>query len=376
MKIGIVCYPTFGGSGVVATELGIALAKKGHEVHFITYDRPIRLGAFEKNTFFHEVKIADYPLFEFVPYESALSSMLVDVVKFKNLDLLHVHYAIPHASSAFLAQQILKSSGIHIPFITTLHGTDITLVGNDHSYQPVVEFSINESNGVTSVSESLKNETLSFFNISDKNKIRVIPNFIDLNRFKKIEAEHYKSFIAPNDEKILVHVSNFRELKRVNDVLDVFCLIHKKTPMKLLLVGDGPERQKMEEKCREKGICEQVMFLGKQTAVEEILSISDVFLLTSSHESFGLAALEAMACGVPVVASNAGGIPEVVINGENGFTHNVGDVVSMSKSVLKILHSSPLRSKLSQNALKTAQKFSLEKIVPLYEKYYMEVLKN
>ena len=314
MNIGIVCYPTFGGSGVIATELGKGLAQKGHNVHFITYKEPARLlDTFNENIFFHEVRLNDYPLFDYAPYETALASKLVDVAINAKLDIFHVHYAIPHASAAYMARQILLQKGIDIPVITTLHGTDITLVGKDPTYEPVVTYSINQSCGVTAVSESLKQDTFAHFDI--KNEIEVIPNFIDFSRFKKTNKDHFKKAIAPNGEKILVHTSNFRKVKRVEDVIQIFCKVSSLIPSKLLMMGDGPERQNAEVLAR--SLCTQmdVRFLGKQEAVEELLAIADVFLMPSETESFGLAALEAMACEVPVVSSNAGGIPEVNIEG-------------------------------------------------------------
>jgi L-malate glycosyltransferase len=300
MKIGMVCYPTFGGSGVVATELGKALADAGHDVHFITYRQPARLDKFHTNIYYHEVRFSDYPLFEYAPYESALASKLVDTVRFEKLDILHVHYAIPHAATAYMAKQILKEEGIHIPVITTLHGTDITLVGRDSTYSPVVTFSINHSDGVTAVSENLKEDTYRHFKIN--RDIRVIPNFVDFARFKKVDKEHFRKAIAPNGEKIIMHTSNFRKVKRVEDALLAFHRIIKEVPARLLLVGDGPERNRLEQMCRELGVCDEVRFLGKQDAIEELLAISDLFILPSESESFGLALLEAMACHVPVIS--------------------------------------------------------------------------
>ena len=373
MKIGIVCYPTFGGSGVVATELGKALAKEGHEIHFITYRQPTRLDFFSENLFYHEVDIKSYPLFEFAPYELALASKMVNVVKYEGLDLLHVHYAIPHASAAYMAKQILKEEGIYIPVVTTLHGTDITLVGKDPSYEPVVTFSINQSDGVTAVSEDLRKATLEHFNI--KNEIEVIPNFIDLERFKKQKKEHFKKAICPHDEKLLVHTSNFRKVKRVEDVIKVFFELRKKMPAKLLLVGDGPERDKMERLCRDLGTCDDVRFLGKLEAVEEVLSVADLFLMPSEKESFGLAALEAMACEVPVLTSNAGGIPELNITGVTGYTCNVGDVTEMTQRALEILDDNNLPT-FKANALARAKEFDISKILPLYEAYYKKTLEK
>ncbi|TVR78526.1 MAG: N-acetyl-alpha-D-glucosaminyl L-malate synthase BshA [Chitinophagaceae bacterium] len=374
MRIGIVCYPTYGGSGVVATELGKALANKGNSVHFITYKQPARLDTFHSNIFYHEVRLLEYPLFEHPPYETVLASKLVDVVRFEKLDLLHVHYAIPHASAAFMAKQILATYGINIPVITTLHGTDITLVGKDATYAPVVEFSINKSDGVTAVSEHLKEETHSFFDI--ENEIKVIPNFIDFSRFKKENKDHFRKAIAPNNEKILIHISNFRKVKRTLDVIRIYHQVSKELPAKLLLIGDGPERGKAENLCRELGTCEHVRFLGKQEAIEELLAISDVFLLPSEKESFGLVALEAMSCHVPVVSSNAGGIPEVNIHGETGFLSPIGDVDSMAKQVLKLLKDEKLLLEFRKNALDRAKNFSLEKVLPHYENYYKEVIEK
>ena len=372
MKIGIVCYPTYGGSGVVATELGLGLARKGHKVHFITYKRPPRLSVFQENIFFHEVNSMSYPLFEYTPYETALASKLVDVVQYENLDLLHVHYAIPHAAVAYMAKQILKSQGKMIPIVTTLHGTDITLVGADVSFSPVVEFSINHSDGVTAVSNHLKEETLSTFDI--ENDIRVIYNFIDFKRFKKENKDHFKMAIASNGEKILTHTSNFRKVKRVADVIRVFEKINQEVPSKLLLIGDGPERPHLEIMCREIGLCNEIRFLGKQDAVEELLAISDLFILPSGNESFGLAALEAMACEVPVISSDIGGLKEVNIDGVTGFTCGVGNVADMAKKSLRLLKDDSLLLKFSQQALEQARRFDIENIVPVYEEYYQEIL--
>lgn len=374
MKIGIVCYPTFGGSGVVATELGKALAAHGHEVHFITYNQPARLDFFSANLFYHEVSISKYPLFDFPPYELALSSKLVDVVRFENLDLLHVHYAIPHASAAFMAKQILKTYGINIPVITTLHGTDITLVGKDPSYNPVVTFSINQSDGVTAVSENLKKDTLAHFNISKE--IKVIPNFIDLSRFSLKPRDHFKRAIAPEEERIIIHTSNFRKVKRTADVIRIFKKINEKIPSKLLMVGDGPERANNERICRELEICHDVRFLGKQDAIEEILSVSDLFLMPSESESFGLAALEAMACKVPVVATNVGGLPELVTQGESGFMSNLGDIDDMAKNAMYILEDCTRLEEFKERALQRAKEFELSLILPIYENYYEEVVES
>jgi N-acetyl-alpha-D-glucosaminyl L-malate synthase BshA len=367
MKIGIVCYPTYGGSGVVATELGKLLASKGHQVHFITYSQPQRLDFFSENLFYHEVRIESYPLFEYAPYELALASKMVDVVKHEKLDLLHVHYAIPHASAAYMAREILKSQGIRVPIITTLHGTDITLVGKDPSYEPVVTFSINQSDGVTAVSESLKADTLSLFNITKE--IRVIPNFIDSSRFKKQKKDHFKKAICPNGEKLLVHTSNFRKVKRVEDVMAIFEGVRKQIPAKLLLVGDGPERAKIEQICRDMNASSDVRFLGKLDVVEEVLSVSDLFIMPSEKESFGLAALEAMACEVPLISTNTGGLPELNIQGKTGFLSNVGDVDDMIKNALYILKEENL-PEFKKNALSRAKEFEGNVILPQYLDYY------
>ena len=374
MKIGIVCYPTFGGSGVVATELGKALAAIGHEIHFITYRQPARLDFFSENLYYHEVAISQYPLFDFLPYESALASKLVDVVRFEKLDLIHVHYAIPHASAAFMAKQILKTFGIEIPVVTTLHGTDITLVGKDKGFSPVVTFSINQSDGVTTVSQNLKDQTLSYFDI--QRDIRVIPNFIDLERFSNKNRAHFKKAIAPGNERILVHTSNFRKVKNTLDVIRIFKLVNDKIPSKLLMVGDGPERSNAEELSRDLGIGTEVRFLGKQDAVEEILSVSDLFLMPSSSESFGLAALEAMACHVPVISSNTGGLPELNEQGVTGFLSDVGDVADMAKNAIYILEDCDRLVQFKAAAYAHAQKFQLSNIMPLYESYYQEVLEQ
>lgn len=370
MKIGIVCYPTFGGSGVVATELGKYLSKNGHQVHFITYSQPHRLDFFNENIFYHEVVISSYPLFEYPPYELALASKMVDVVKHEKLDLLHVHYAIPHASAAYMAKQILKSQGISIPVITTLHGTDITLVGKDASYEPVVTFSINQSDGVTAVSEDLKQDTYNHFDIT--NEIEVIPNFVDISRFRKQGKEHFKKAICPNGEKLIVHASNFRAVKRIEDVIMVFDQVRKQIPSKLLLVGDGPERMKLEQLCRELDTCADIRFLGKMEAVEEILSVSDVFIMPSEKESFGLAALEAMACEVPVISTNTGGLPELNVHGVTGFMSNVGDVPDMVKNMITLLDDAVLPI-FKKNALARAKEFDVNVIGPRYVEYYEKV---
>jgi len=371
MKIGIVCYPTFKNSGVVATELGKGLAKIGHEVHFITYRQPMRLDFFSENLYYHEVDIKSYPLFDFPPYELALASKMVSVVKYEKLDLLHVHYAIPHASAAYMAKQILKEEGIHIPVVTTLHGTDITLVGKDPSYEPVVTFSINQSDGVTAVSQDLRKETYEYFNI--KRNIEVIYNFIDLNRFQRQKKDHFKLAICPNGEKLIVHTSNFRKVKRVEDVIRVFYEVRKEIPAKLLLVGDGPERDKMERLCRELGTCDDVRFLGKLEYVEEVLSVADLFVMPSEKESFGLAALEAMACEVPVLSSDAGGIPELNLSGVTGFVCKIGDIADMKAKALHILDDANLPT-FKANALARAKEFDITEILPLYVSYYQKTI--
>ncbi len=374
MKIGIVCYPTFGGSGVVATELGKALADNGHQVHFITYRQPARLDFFSENLFYHEVSVSNYPLFDYPPYELALASKLVDVVRFEKLDLLHVHYAIPHASAAFMAKQILATYNIHIPIVTTLHGTDITLVGKDPTYKPVVTFSINQSDGVTAVSQDLKQDTYKHFEVTKD--IKVIPNFIDLQRFSLKAKDHFKLAIAPNNERIVIHTSNFRKVKRTQDVVHIFEKIQKEIPSKLLMVGDGPERVYCEQLCRDLEICENVRFLGKQDAVEEILSVADLFIMPSESESFGLAALEAMACKVPVITSNAGGLPELNIDGVTGYMDNVGDINAMAAHAIYILKDDQRLAEFKEGALNRAKQFDLGLILPVYEQYYQEVLDN
>ncbi len=374
MKIGIVCYPTFGGSGVVATELGKALADNGHQVHFVTYNQPARLDFFSENLFYHEVSVSKYPLFDYPPYELALASRLVDVVRFEGLDVLHVHYAIPHASAAFMAKQILMTYGIYIPVVTTLHGTDITLVGKDRTYKPVVTFSINKSDGVTAVSEHLRKDTYEFFEI--ENEIKVIPNFIDLNRFSLKPKDHFKKAIAPSGEKILIHTSNFRKVKRTKDVISIFAKVVKKIPSKLLMVGDGEERADCEQLCRDLGVSDNVRFLGKQDAIEEILSVSDLFLMPSQSESFGLAALEAMACKVPVISTNAGGLPELNIDGVTGFLRDIGDVDGMAEKAIYILEDEARLKTFKENSLARAKKFDLSIILPIYENYYIEVIEK
>lgn len=371
MKIGIVCYPTFGGSGVVATELGKALAHRGHQIHFVTSAQPQRLEHFSENLFYHEVDVFNYALFQYPPYELALASKLVSVVEYEQLDLLHVHYAIPHASAAILAKRILATKGINIPVITTLHGTDITLVGKNVSYEPVVTYSINESDGVTAVSDSLKQDTLSAFAVN--NHIEVISNFIDFRRFSKQKKDHFKTAICPNGEKLIVHTSNFRKVKRIEDAIEVFHRIAEIVPAKFLLVGDGPERSRIEQLVRDLELSSAVRFIGKVEAVEEVLSMADLFLMPSEKESFGLAALEAMACEVPVISSNTGGLPELQINGQSGFMSDVGDVAEMAKNALFILQDENLPL-FKAGALARAKDFDLSVIVPKYEAYYQQVL--
>ena len=374
MRIGIVCYPTFGGSGVLATELGKALADKGHQVHFITYQQPVRLNEFNANIFYHEVRVTTYPLFDYPPYETALSSTMVDVIVNHQLDLLHVHYAIPHASAAYLAKKIVEAqSGRVIPVITTLHGTDITLVGRDKTFAPVVAFSINQSDAITAVSENLRDETYRTFPI--EKEIRVIYNFVDTRRFHKKPIDAFRKAIAPNGERILMHASNFRKVKRVQDVVRIFEIVRRKMPAKLMFVGDGPERSGAESLCRELGLCDDIRFVGKQEQMEEILAIADLFLLTSDYESFGLAALEAMAAGVPVISTNAGGLPEIAIQGETGYLNDVGDIYGMSDNAIKILEDEAVLKQFKANAAAHAKNFDIHRIVPQYEALYNRFLK-
>lgn len=369
MRIGIVCYPTFGGSGVLATELGKALADKNHQVHFITYQQPVRLNIFNANIFYHEVQVPTYPLFDYPPYEVALSSTMVDVIINHDLDLLHVHYAIPHASAAYMAKQIvLKKTGRNIPVITTLHGTDITLVGRDKTYEPVVTFSINESDAITAVSENLKEETLKHFEINKE--IDVITNFVDIDRFGKKPIDAFKKVIAPNEEKIFLHASNFRKVKRVEDVIKIFAEVRKHLPAKLLMVGDGPERPNAEELTRTLSMESDVRFVGKQEQMEEILAVSDVFVLPSDYESFGLAALEAMAAKAIVLSTNAGGLPEINIHGVTGFMANVGDITTLANYAVEVLKDENKLNTMKNAAYKQACKFDLNNIIPLYEKLY------
>jgi N-acetyl-alpha-D-glucosaminyl L-malate synthase BshA len=372
MKIGIVCYPTWGGSGVVATELGIALGKKGHEVHFITSKQPVRLNFLTENIHFHEVFVEEYPLFHYQPYELALSSKLVSIVERYGLDILHVHYAIPHAYAAYMAKQMLKEKGIEIPIVTTLHGTDITLVGSHPFYKTAVEFSINNSDVVTAVSENLRNDTLRLFDI--KKDIEVIYNFIDFEKYPNIKDKDCKRIaIAEEDEKIIVHVSNFRPVKRIKDVITVFDKIQKVMPAKLLLVGDGPERESADLQVKQLGIREKVLFLGNSDEVNKILCYADLFLLPSQTESFGLAALEAMAAKTPVISSNSGGLPEVNVHSVTGFTSNVGDTETMAKNAIYILEDDQRLEEFKIRAHENARKFSIEKILPLYEEVYRAV---
>ncbi|WBM75469.1 N-acetyl-alpha-D-glucosaminyl L-malate synthase BshA [Saprospira grandis] len=374
MKIGIVCYPTYGGSGVVATELGKGLADRGHKVHFITYAPPARLDGFHENIVYNEVRFADYPLFDYPPYETALASKLVDVVKYDQLDVLHVHYAVPHASVAYMAKKILLQEGIYIPTVTTLHGTDITLVGKQPVYEPVVSFAINKSDGVTAVSDSLRKDTYANFEVDQE--IEVIYNFIDFDRFKRSNKEHFRKAIAPHGEKILIHISNFRKVKRVEDVVKIFAQVRAELPAKLLLVGDGPERQKLEQLCRELGLCADIRFLGKQDAVEELLAVSDLFIMPSASESFGLSALEAMACEVPVISTNVGGLPEVNLHGVTGFCSDLGEVDEMAANAIKLLKDEGLHQEFQKAALEHAKKFSIENILPQYEAYYEKVIQR
>ena len=369
MKIGIVCYPTFGGSGVLATELGKALAEKGHEIHFITYQQPVRLNGFHTNILYHEVRVPTYPLFDYPPYELALASTMVDVILNHDLDLIHAHYAIPHASAAYTAKQIVKQkTGRSVPVITTLHGTDITLVGRDKTYEPVVTFSINESDAITAVSENLRAETFKHFDI--KKEIQVIHNFVDVHRYNKKAVAAFRQVIAPNNEKIIIHASNFRKIKRIDHVMEIFKNIHNALPAKLLMVGDGPERPLAEDLTRQYGLDGDVRFLGKQEQMEELLAVSDVFLLPSEYESFGLAALEAMAASTVVISTDAGGLGEINIDGVTGYTAPVGDVAKMSKNAIELLQDEPKLKAFKHNALKEAKLFDIHHIIPKYEELY------
>ncbi|MCB0790257.1 MAG: N-acetyl-alpha-D-glucosaminyl L-malate synthase BshA [Flavobacteriales bacterium] len=371
MRIGIVCYPTFGGSGVVATELGMALAEKGHTVHFITYDRPVRLRERAGHVFYHEVRVSDYPLFDYQPYELVLSSKLVDVAIYEGLDLVHVHYAIPHASAAWMAQQILASKGFHLPFITTLHGTDITLVGRDPSFEPVITFSIERSDAVTAVSESLKRDTYAHFPV--KREIEVIPNFVCIDQYPQEADPELRARYAPKGERLLVHISNFRPVKRVEDVVGVFRRVREKLPARLLLIGDGPERQRIENMCRSANDCHDILFLGKMTGPEEVLRVCDLFVLTSDSESFGLAALEAMACRVPVVSNHTGGTPEVVTDGVGGLLSPLGDLDKMAANAVRILKDAGALEGFRKGAMVDARRFDVNAVLPRYEALYDRV---
>lgn len=373
MKIAIVCYPTFGGSGVVATELGLELARRGHEIHFITYSQPVRLALLNPNVHYHEVNVPEYPLFHYQPYELALSSKLVDMVKLYKIEVLHVHYAIPHAYAGYMAKQMLKNEGINLPMITTLHGTDITLVGNHPFYKPAVTFSINKSDYVTSVSQSLKDDTLKLFKI--KNKIRVIPNFIELDKvIKDPQAPCHRYVMAKENERIITHISNFRKVKRIPDIIKIFYNIQKQMPAKLMMVGDGPEKEKAEALCMELGIYEKVIFFGNSNEIDKILCMTDLFLLPSETESFGLAALEAMACGVPVISSNSGGLPEVNFDGVSGYLSDVGNVDEMAENAIKILKDDKILNEFKANALEVAKKFDIKNILPKYEALYQRAI--
>ena len=373
MKIAIVCYPTFGGSGVVATELGLELARRGHEIHFITYSQPVRLALLNPNVHYHEVNVPEYPLFHYQPYELALSSKLVDMVKLYKIDLLHVHYAIPHAYAGYMAKQMLKAEGIKIPMVTTLHGTDITLVGNHPFYKPAVSFSINKSDVVTSVSQNLKDETYKLFNI--KREIHVIPNFIELDKIKiDSTIACHRSVMANANEKIITHISNFRKVKRIPDIIEIFYKIQQQIPSKLMMVGDGPEKEVAENLCQKLGISDKVIFFGNSNEIDKILSYTDLFLLPSETESFGLAALEAMAWGVPVISSNSGGLPEVNFEGVSGYLSDVGNTEEMAQNAIKILKDNTILAKFKENALSVAKRFDIKNIVPLYEEVYKEAL--
>jgi N-acetyl-alpha-D-glucosaminyl L-malate synthase BshA len=373
MKIAIVCYPTFGGSGVVATELGLELAHRGHEIHFITYRQPVRLALLNSNVHYHEVNVPEYPLFHYQPYELALSSKLVDIIKLYKIELLHVHYAIPHAYAGYMAKQMLKDEGIIIPMVTTLHGTDITLVGNHPNYKTAVSFSINKSDVVTSVSQSLKDDTYKLFNI--KNDIHVIPNFIELDKHRNESLiSCQRSVMAKTEERIVTHISNFRKVKRIPDVVKIFYKIQQTIPAKLMMVGDGPEKEKAERLCEELGISDKVIFFGNSNEIDSILSYSDLFLLPSETESFGLAALEAMAWSVPVISSNSGGLPEVNFDGVSGYLSTVGDVDQMAENAIKILSNNEMLNTFKENALTVAKQFDIVNILPLYESLYQEAI--
>ena len=375
MKIAIVCYPTFGGSGVVATELGLELAHRGHEIHFITYRQPVRLALLNPNVHYHEVNVPEYPLFHYQPYELALSSKLVDMVKLYKIDLLHVHYAIPHAYAGYMAKQMLKDEGIYLPMVTTLHGTDITLVGNHPFYKTAVSFSINKSDVVTSVSQSLKDDTYNLFDI--KKEIHVIPNFIELNKTRNESLiSCQRSVMADKEERIVTHISNFRKVKRIPDVIKIFYKIQQEIPAKLMMVGDGPEKERAEKMCFELGIQDKVIFFGNSNEIDQILSYSDLFLLPSETESFGLAALEAMAWSVPVISSNSGGLPEVNFDGDSGYLSDVGNIDEMAKNALKILSNNETLATFKENALAVAKQFDIKNILPLYEELYTNAIKQ
>lgn len=374
MKIAIVCYPTFGGSGVVATELGIALANRGHEVHFVTYRQPVRLDLLSHGVHFHEVHVPEYPLFHYQPYELALSSKLVDTVKLFDIDLLHVHYAIPHAYAGYMAKKMLEEEGIYLPMITTLHGTDITLVGKHPFYKTAVNFSINQSDVVTSVSENLKQRTLEIFDI--KKEIKVVPNFIDKRKYSTSFTDCQRSLMANDDERIITHISNFRKVKHIPDVIHIFDRIQKEIPAKLVMVGEGPEKENAEFLCEQLGIMDKVHFLGNSNEIDRILCFSDLFLLPSKSESFGLAALEAMINRVPVISTNAGGIPEVNKHGVTGFLSDVGDVDDMAKNALKILRNDDTLEEFKKNAVLAAHEFDIQKVLPLYEKIYQQAYES
>ncbi|QBZ98617.1 N-acetyl-alpha-D-glucosaminyl L-malate synthase BshA [Flavobacterium sangjuense] len=375
MKIAIVCYPTFGGSGVVATELGLELARRGHEIHFITYRQPVRLALLNSKVHYHEVNVPEYPLFHYQPYELALSSKLVDMVKLYKIELMHVHYAIPHAYAGYMAKQMLKAEGIKIPMVTTLHGTDITLVGNHPVYKPAVTFSINKSDIVTSVSQSLKDDTLRLFNV--KREIHVIPNFIELDKIRnESQISCHRSVMAKKEERIVTHISNFRRVKRIPDIIKIFYKIQQKIPAKLMMVGDGPEKSRAEQLCKELGIQDKVIFFGNSNEIDQILSYSDLFLLPSETESFGLAALEAMAWSVPVISSNSGGLPEVNFDGVSGYLSNVGDIDGMAENALKILSDDTTLAKFRESSLSVAQQFDIKNILPLYEELYHKAINN
>jgi N-acetyl-alpha-D-glucosaminyl L-malate synthase BshA len=373
MKIAIVCYPTFGGSGVVATELGLELARRGHEIHFITYSQPVRLALLNPNVHYHEVNVPEYPLFHYQPYELALSSKLVDMVKLYKIELLHVHYAIPHAYAGYMAKQMLKDEGIHIPMVTTLHGTDITLVGNHPFYKPAVSFSINKSDVVTSVSQSLKDDTYKLLNI--KKDIHVIPNFIELNKnTQDPNISCHRSVMAKEEERIITHISNFRKVKRIPDVIAIFHKIQQQIPAKLMMVGDGPEKEMAENLCQELGISDKVIFFGNSNEIDKILSYTDLFLLPSETESFGLAALEAMAWSVPVISSNSGGLPEVNFDGISGYLSDVGNTDEMAENAFKILKDDTVLAEFKKNALSIAKQFDIKNILPLYEDLYQKAI--